>query len=123
MKNFLLIMTLVWSCSTLASGSSVRGGGDLCEDRIKTIRDDIKEWINQHGPQKLILPAGVSLQQYSIQMTKQISNARIQCVGRGDTNYPVTVNGTPKVCEFNLSSEISSITWLNFWFIDFLWEC
>jgi hypothetical protein len=91
-------------------GSEGRGGGDLCENRIKIIRDDIKSWINNGGPESLDLPAGVSVQRYSSAMLNAITTARINCVGSGDKGYPVRIDGTAKYCRFDKGFLGSKIT-------------
>ncbi len=37
----------------LAKGPSGSGGGDLCENRIKIVRDDIENWILKGGAKGL----------------------------------------------------------------------
>lgn len=91
-------------------GGVATGGGDLCEDRIKNIRDDLKSWILKGGAKTLQLPTGVSAGQYSDDMLEQMSVAKIRCVVNGDAGYPVTVEGAPKVCRFDRSSSLSLIT-------------
>jgi hypothetical protein len=86
------------------------GGGDICEDRIKQIRDDIKFWIYKGGAQGLSLPSGISLDQYAGMMLDQMKAARVRCVGAGDTGYPVMFKRTPKVCVFTRRQAGSQIT-------------
>jgi hypothetical protein len=86
------------------------GGGDLCEDRIKTIRTDIKSWIEKRGSDDLSLPSSMTTSQYSDAMLDAISKAKITCVGPGDKNYPVEVQGAAKVCKFRGSGATSQIT-------------
>jgi hypothetical protein len=86
------------------AGPRDSGGGDLCEDRIKIVRDDIKAWIQKGGPQGLTLPRDVSISQYSELMLEQINSAKIRCVGPNDAGFPVQVNDTPKVCRFERGS-------------------
>jgi hypothetical protein len=90
--------------------TGVGGGGDLCENRIKMIRDDIKSWIQKGGPVGLSLPAGVTVEQYVKQMLTQLDASKIRCVGSNDSGYPVTIEGTPKVCRFDLLANESRIT-------------
>src|SRR5438045_3657410 len=63
------------------SGGQDSGGGDLCEDRIQTIRDDIRSWIHAGGPRGLVLPPGLPASEYSRRMLQQIGRAKIKCVG------------------------------------------
>ena len=112
MKSFLLGLFIASSAlpmTSFASGSSVRGGGDLCEDRIKVVRDDLKDWILKGGPKNLKLPNGLSAETYSKGMTTQIQKAKISCVGAKDPGYPVEVYGTPKVCRFERTFGLGSI--------------
>jgi hypothetical protein len=83
-----------------AFGTEGVGGGDPCEDKIKEVRDDIQSWINKGGPAGLDLDNGLTVIGYSEKMSKQISSAKIRCVGPGNDAYPVLVYGTPKVCQF-----------------------
>ncbi|MFL5814020.1 MAG: hypothetical protein ACJ763_10625 [Bdellovibrionia bacterium] len=107
----LLAMISAQSVSANKEGGGVTaGGGDLCEDRIKVIRDDLLNWIQQGGPDALNLPAGVSVKQYSDKMLKAIRNTKVQCIGPKDRGYPVNVNGTPKICRFDQDSAGSRIT-------------
>lgn len=92
------------------AGTSVRGGGDLCEDRIKVIRDDLKTWIQGGGPEGLKLPNSISSKAYSEAMLNEMERALIRCVGSGDSGYPVNVDGVAKVCRFDQTSMASQIT-------------
>jgi len=101
-RNFAAgLLLLGVSTLALAQGGSDRGGGDLCEARIKLVRDDIKDWIEQGGSNSLTFPAGVDGRQYSTAILKSIEQAKVMCVGPGDDGYPVEVNGTAKVCRFD----------------------
>jgi hypothetical protein len=96
--------------SVTRRGSEGVGGGDLCEDRIKTIRDDIQKWIVNGESKALQLPTGTSVEVYDREMLSQIKKAKISCVAKGDQGYPVIVQGTPKVCKFERSTSESRIT-------------
>lgn len=100
------MMLMVWATfvSQYALASKDRGGGDLCENRIQIIRDDIQSWIKKGGPKELNLPLSISVEKYSELMLSQIENATIECVAPGDVGYPVEVDGVPKVCRFDQSS-------------------
>ncbi|MES2769147.1 MAG: hypothetical protein V4596_08380 [Bdellovibrionota bacterium] len=99
MKTFTLIAALLLSLA--AHASKDRGGGDMCEDRIKTVRADIGAWIDRGGPQSLRLPAGITVVSYSSEMKRAIEKSQIECVSKGDRNYPVEVLGRSKVCRFD----------------------
>jgi len=80
-------------------------GGTKEED----IRDDIRNWINQHGPErnKLKLPSGLTADQYSQRMSSYLTVYKngngsiheatdIECV-----HHPIKVQGHEKVCRFD----------------------
>lgn len=117
------LIVLLSAGTTLARlGADGSGGGDLCEDRIQQVRDDIKAWIEKAqeeksgGPYDLILPPDVSPEQYITEMLKQIKKASIKCVGpkkgkNGTIDYdPVKVDGVPKACRFDRRGSRSKIT-------------
>lgn len=108
---FLLPFTMAFAAKGGDGGSTgVNGGGDLCENRIKVIRDDLQRWIFEGGPAGLDLPKEVSVAKYAQAMLDQIAKAKIKCVGAGDADYPVAINGTPKVCRFDKTETESQIT-------------
>jgi len=90
------------------SSNEGRGGGDLCEDKIKIIRDDIKGWILRDGSRYLKLPENITYKQYFETMLSRITKTKISCVYKGDKGHPVEIYGTPKICVF--SKKNSSIT-------------
>lgn len=94
----------------LSKGGVATGGGDLCEDRIQSIRDDLKKWIVEGGSQSLKLPAGFTAQKYKDEMLEKIQTTSVRCVGNGDAGYPVTVEGSAKVCRFDRNSSLNLIT-------------
>lgn len=104
------MVLLLLSSKIFASGSSVRGGGDPCEDGIKVIRNDLNSWITRGGSQYLELPSMVTFQQYSARMQEQIAIAKVRCVSPGNSGYPVEINGTAKVCRFDVANNDSQIT-------------
>ncbi len=97
--GFFAVMAV--SIGAFGFGPSGSGGGDLCEDRIQMIRDDIREWIGQGGHKGLVLPTGVTSDQYSTSILDKINRAKIKCVGFGDVGFPVNINGRPKTCRFD----------------------
>lgn len=110
MKKIILLSLLMSMTNAFARiGSEGVGGGDLCEDRIKVVRDDIKDWIVAGGPAGLKL-IGVTVDEYSDSMLKSIESTKIRCVGDGDEGYPVSVDGVPKVCRFDINEKGSMIT-------------
>lgn len=110
MKKIIVLCFMMSMTNAFAKmGSEGVGGGDLCEDRIKVVRDDIKSWIKAGGPAGLKL-TGVSVDEYSNSMLKSIENTKIRCVNNGDEGYPVSVDGVPKVCRFDINVKGSMIT-------------
>ncbi len=102
------IATSSFAKGKMGAGSS--GGGDLCEARIKIIREDLKDWINKGGPNGLKLSSSTSVGQYTYGMLDQIERAKITCVSSGDRGYPVNINGTAKVCRFDRKQNDDQIT-------------
>ncbi len=98
----------VFSAST--GGSEGTGGGDPCEDRIKNVRDDIRSWILNGGAKNLKLGIGMSVKSYEEKMLFAMESTKIECVGPGDKQHPVKVNGTAKVCRFDKFRSGSRIT-------------
>jgi hypothetical protein len=105
-----LIGCTLFAFSMSAYAGQEKGGGDICEDRIKVIRDDLVSWIHQGGPKGLKLPSSVTVANYSQRMLEKLEAAKISCVGPMDKGYPVQINGTPKVCRFDLTTTESNIT-------------
>jgi hypothetical protein len=103
-------LSLSLSLNVMAASEGVHGGGDLCEDRIKLIRDDLKSWIYKGGAQSLSLPQGTSEVQYADLMLDEMRTARVVCVGAGDAGYPVAIGSTPKVCKFSTDPTGALIT-------------
>jgi hypothetical protein len=113
MKKILLTAMLLLSQMSLAGGESV-GGGDLCENRIQEIRDDISIWINKGGPKDLEdLP--ISIEEYSKRMQTYLAVsknndgplkpvAHIEC-----TRNMVDVGKVEKVCRFDRATTNSKI--------------
>lgn len=108
-KRILIVAALTFLGATSNSlaveregrGGIGTGGGDPCEDRIQEIRDDLKTWMTDGGPAKgLVLPSGVTPQDYTKRMLEQMDSAFVKCVKPGDKDHPVTVDGEPKVCKF-----------------------
>jgi hypothetical protein len=120
-RNLAFVAFAILTANTFASqshaaheGGSSPGGGDMCEDRIKLIRDDIGAWINKGGPASLKLPAGITVSDYSQRIASAISKAQIECVTQGDQHYPVEVFGRPKVCRFEPSENLITCDFVKF---------
>jgi hypothetical protein len=110
--KFLLISAFALASlpSFAGFGPGISGGGDECENRVKSIASDINDWIRDGGPQGLKLPSGLSVDTYSKAMTAEIRKAQVSCVGPGDQGYPVEILGTAKTCRFDKYADSSRIT-------------
>jgi hypothetical protein len=107
---FVTIVSLQAAALSFSDGGANGGGGDLCEDRIKVITQDLTAWLVGGGPLKLNLatPEGrqISAEDVQSRMLKEIQKApRVSCVGPGDQGYPVLVNGYPKECKSEVSPQ------------------
>jgi len=101
MKSLLFIL-IFSSFSSFAVDVGTRDGVASCQNRIKVVSSDLNKWIQQGGPKDLILSQNMSLNFYSQAMLTQIKKAKIKCVSEGDDGYPVEIEGTQKVCRFDL---------------------
>ena len=110
-KAFTLAVVIMTVSVNSYAGGDHSGGGDICEARIKIIRDDIKNWIVKGGHKELSLPSELSADEYSDRMLKQIASTKvIRCVSSGDAQYPVAINNSPKTCRFDMKLQQSQIT-------------
>ena len=112
MKKLLILLLLIatFSFAQAKVGSEGVGGGDVCENRIKVIRDDITKWITDDGARMLLLPNEMSSNFYSNEMLSYIKITKVRCVSNGDIGFPVSVEGVPKVCRFDKNEKTSIIT-------------
>ena len=105
MKKISFVLVLLLSVSAFAgSGKDVGNGGDMCEDRIKIIRDDIASWLKSGGSLGLKLPGNLSKESFDQGMLGQIKRAKIIC-----TDAKLHVGGAEKTC-VNLRSNTSRVT-------------
>jgi hypothetical protein len=92
--KILVSLSLALSATVFARmGTEGGNGGDICEDRIKVLRDDLSSWIRKGGATGLSLPKNVSNAQYVQAMSNRIANAQISC-----TSSRVEVAGSEKTC-------------------------
>ena len=111
MKKILLLnLIMTISFAQAKVGSEGVGGGDVCENRIKIVRDDIQNWIKDGGVSKLDLTKSVRATEYSKGMLSYIERTKVRCVSDGDIGFPVSVEGVPKVCRFEKNEMTSIIT-------------
>lgn len=86
----------------LGAGDRIGNGGDLCEQRILSIRDDIKAWIQSGGSKGLVMPMGalaLTLETYNERMSKELSDrtTRVECV-QGPLYLNPELKEESKVC-------------------------
>lgn len=96
MQKYALLITgiLIFANNCFARvGSEAGNGGDMCEDRIESIRSDIKKWIQAGGSAGLSLPSGVSLKNYNEAMLNAIGKATISC-----TDDKIELGNSEKTC-------------------------
>jgi hypothetical protein len=93
MKYFLGILLSLSFASSAHATKIVGNGGDMCEDRIKTIRDDLSSWIANGGATGLSFSSGVLLSQYTSAMNDEIAAGNVSC-----TDENVTTDGVQKTC-------------------------
>jgi hypothetical protein len=96
MLKSLFTLTVLLTTFTALAGNSDRGGGDMCENRFKQVRDDIDSWIVRGGPQtgRLQLPSNLSIGDYASAMRAQIAEAKVNCV-----SDVIRVGETEKTCK------------------------
>lgn len=75
----LFILGLIFTTATVFAGNEKGNGGDICENRIIEIRNDIKQWIQNGGSKNLNLPAGLTLDEYNAGMISAINKTKISC--------------------------------------------
>ncbi len=90
---------LAISASTSFAAEKEGNGGDMCEDRIKIIRDDIVSWIKNGGSAGLNLFEGVSADQYMTRMQAALATAQVRC-----TSDTITIGNAEKTCKNFLDS-------------------
>ena len=79
MKNYISIIALML-VAIPALANEKGNGGDVCESRFQSIREDIHSWIIKGGSRSLNLPEAFPIGQYNFSMLKQIEKAQVSCV-------------------------------------------
>lgn len=93
LKQTMLGLALIASCSNLYAGDFGGGnGGDICENRIKIIRNDIESWILKGGAENLSLE--VRLSSYVRGMLAAVDAAKISC-----PSSSIGIGKTEKTCK------------------------
>lgn len=96
---FHTVMVLICSMALQAQASGGNGydhdnGGDICENRFITVRNDLSAWIVKGGAAGLRLPAPVSLEQYVQKMLEKIQAGKVSCV-----DEKIFVGSAEKTCK------------------------
>lgn len=108
MKFLLLAALLVSTTAFAIDGGSVSNGGDPCENRFYTVRDDINSWILNGGSKDLILRKELSLDKYNTGMLAQMKYGKISC-----TEDKVFVGAAEKTCKNYVTSDGAAIITCN----------
>lgn len=69
-------------------------GGDMCENRIKSVRDELSQWLTNGGAAGLRFPAGVFHENYRRAMLTAMSTAKVSC-----GNVSLFVGRAEKTCK------------------------
>lgn len=93
MRMAYLALIALTATTVCRAADRVGNGGDICEDRIKIIRDDIRSWIQRGGSAGLALPAGLTLDRYNAGILAGVSAATVSCTSR-----TLRVGGVEKTC-------------------------
>lgn len=94
-SNLVIFSALLILCGQAEArmGTETGNGGDMCENRIKIIRDDIVTWIKNSGSSYLKLPEGIAVTQYNSAMLEAAASTEISC-----TDTKIFVRGVEKTC-------------------------
>lgn len=109
--NFLLLLgSLLLGQRSFAAVGTEGGGGDATEARVNEIRSDILQWIDNGGAKELLLPNGLSYDDYSSAMTnilipRKVIIGFVEKDDESDEELQVKVNGNPKTCRGFISSK------------------
>ncbi len=102
----LVLSSLLLSVSPALAGkdAGAGNGGDICEDRIKIVRDDIASWIKKGGSSGLKLPHGIDAKQYEASMLNAIIQAKVSC-----TDEVITVGHAEKTCKNFIDNDVPRV--------------
>ncbi|MDG0818071.1 hypothetical protein [Bdellovibrio svalbardensis] len=100
MKQLIFILLLAISSQSFAGPRIVGNGGDICENRFYTVRDDINSWVLSGGSKNLILRKELSLDKYNSDMLTQMKYGKISC-----TEDKVFVGAAEKTCKNYVTSD------------------
>ena len=97
---FVLCLGLLHVHFANAIGNEHGNGGDVCEKRFQSVRDDLGSWLFQGGAAGLKLPSALTVDSYKQSMLKQISTAKVSC-----TDDKVFVGHAEKTCKNFLADD------------------
>lgn len=92
MKNLLIIGTLLLSMNSSA-GNEKGNGGDICENKMRNISNDIKSWLLKDEYKGLQLPEDLEEESYKHGMLKAIKKSLLSC-----TTDKVFIGKAEKTC-------------------------
>ena len=104
LKKIIALGLFMTSLQTFAGGEGATNGGDSCENKIKTIALDIKQWINDGGAASLTFTDENDLVSYESNMLMTLNqNISISCVSKS-----LELMGVEKTCiNYNETIECS----------------
>lgn len=79
MKKMFIVISMLCFQFTFAGVDNVGNGGDICENKFVSIRNDIRSWIISGGGNSLSLPSSTSIQQYKDSMLANIDHVKVSC--------------------------------------------
>ena len=95
---FLSLFVLICSAGVQANsgpgGFDHGNGGDMCENRIRSVRDELSQWLTNGGAAGLRLPANVTHEDYRRTMLNAMSTAKVSC-----GNVSLFVGRAEKTCK------------------------
>lgn len=99
MKMIFLSLLIVFSATGLQAYTGPGGfdhgnGGDMCENRIKSVRDELSQWLTNGGAAGLRFPSAVSHEDYRRAMLTAMSTAKVSC-----GNVSLFVGRAEKTCK------------------------
>ena len=100
LKMLTMVIALIALFSPVVNAAREGNGGDLCEKRIKEIRDDLDGWIKKGGSAHLRFPQEVSLDEYNQKMQELLLDpiVNITCV-QGPVYLDPANKRYPKTCK------------------------
>jgi hypothetical protein len=92
MKNLLLIGTLVLTMNAFAK-SDKGNGGDICENKMRNITNDIESWLLKDEYRGIKLPVNLTEELYKQEMLEAVSKSILSC-----TTDRILVGSAEKTC-------------------------